>query len=84
MYEHALKNVLDYSTIVLYSPYSTAYGWVNQVMQRLFLLGYQGKIIIKAIPDQFVKQATQKEQLKAFGLDVASLIELLKKEEKVC
>lgn len=84
MDEHALKNVLDYSTIVLYSPYSTAYGWVNQVMQRLFLLGYQGKVIIKAVPDQFVKQATQKEQLKAFGLDVASLIELLKKEEKVC
>ena len=40
-------------------------------------LGYQGKVIVKAIPDVFVEQGTQKEQLAKYGLDVESIIKLL-------
>lgn len=82
--EEALKEALDYEKIILYSPYSTSYGWTSEVMKQLLLLSYSKRVILKAIPDQFVKQATQKEQLISFGLDISSMMELLKKEASLC
>lgn len=72
--EEALKEVLSYETILLYSPYSTKEGWVEKVATELLLLSYQGKVKIHAIPTAFIKQSTIEEQLKDAQIDIDSIL----------
>lgn len=80
----ALDSALNYQKIIIYNPYSTRYGLVNEILSYLLEKGYTGKVIIKCIDDEFIKQGTIEEQLKDLGLDIDSMINLLKLEEKVC
>ena len=39
-------------------------------------LGYKGQVVIKAIPDEFVDQASVNEQEEKFGLSPKQIVEL--------
>ena len=39
-------------------------------------LGFKGQVIVKAIPDTFVDQASVKEQEEMFGLEPKQIVEL--------
>ena len=63
-----LKGLLDFKTIVIYDAYSTVNGFANVASSKLMELGFKGKVIVKAIPDTFVDQASVSEQEESFGL----------------
>ena len=53
---------------MIYDSYSTINGFASFVAAKLMELGYKGKLIVKAIPDTFVDQASVDQQLEMFGL----------------
>ena len=71
------KELIKYSTIIIYDAYAVETGFANYLSSYLLSLGYQGKVIIKAVPVIFVEHASQKEQLAKYGLDVDSIVKLL-------
>ena len=71
------KELMKYSTVIIYDAYSVENGFANYLSAHLMSLGYQGKVVVKAIPDVFVEQGTQKEQLAKYDLDVEFIIKLL-------
>ena len=71
-----LKTLLDFKKIVIYDSYSTINGFVSAVSSKLMELGYKGQVILKAIPDVFVDQASVKEQEEQFGLAPNQIAEL--------
>lgn len=76
---NAVKELLGYSKIVIYDPYSTQGGLVSNVMAELFTNGYKGAISAYFVKNEFVKQASQKEQLSSYHLLPEQIIEDLKK-----
>ena len=76
--EKALNLALKYQKIVIYNPYSTRFGLVNEVLGYLLKHGYKGEVIVKCINDEFIKQATIEEQLKDLGLDLDSMMKILR------
>lgn len=81
--EDCLNKILDYKKIVIYSPYTIENGWVNNVLAYLLKNNYQGKIIIRAIPSLFIKQATIEQQLEDCHLSLTEIISLLLYEQEV-
>ena len=71
-----LKTLLDFKKIVIYDAYSTVNGFASSVSSKLMELGFKGQVIIKAIPDTFVDQASVKEQEEMFGLEPKQIVEL--------
>ena len=74
--EEKLKGLLDYKKIVIYDSYSTVNGFTVSVSSKLMELGYKGQVVIKAIPDEFVDQASVNEQEEKFGLSPKQIVEL--------
>lgn len=72
-----LKSLLNYKKIILYDAYSTVTGFVSFVSSKLLELGFKGEIIIRAVPDAFIDQASVKEQENEFGLEPSQILELL-------
>ncbi len=76
--EAFLKENLSYKRILIYDAYATIGGFANSVLVKLNNLGYKGKVIQKAIPNEFVKQATIDQQLESFGLLPKQILDSLK------
>ena len=74
-----LKSLLDYEQIVIYDPYSTRLGFVNQVMAQLLTLKFKGAVSAYFVENEFVKQATIKEQLEKYHLLPSQIVADLKK-----
>ena len=74
--EEALKDVMSYSKVIIYDPYSTDKGLTESVSSYLINHGYKGKVISKAVPNEFIKQATIKEQREKYNLEVKDIIGL--------
>lgn len=77
--EIAVEELLKYSKVVIYDPYSTQGGLVNSLMAQLFMRGYKGAISAYFVKNEFVKQASQKEQLEYYHLLPEQIIADLKK-----
>ena len=71
-----LKTLLDFKKIIIYDAYSTINGFVSSVSSKLMELGFKGQVILKAIPDTFVDQASVKQQEEQFGLEPNQIVEL--------
>ncbi len=76
--EKTLDMALNYQHVIIYNPYSSRYGLVNEALSYLLKKGFKGKVIIKCINDDFIKQGTIDEQLKDQGLDIDSMMKLLR------
>ncbi len=77
MDEQLINELLKYEEILIYDIYGTSEGFASYLATRLISLNYKGSIKIKAIPSQFIKQATINEQIQDLGLTINDLIALL-------
>ncbi len=77
MDEGKVKELLQYSKIIIYNPYATKEGFANALESRLLELGYKGKVVIKVVPTTFVKHATIEQQREEFGLRIDDIIDLI-------
>ncbi len=73
-----LKTLLKYETIYLYNPYSTAFGFINEVLAFLSVNEYKGKVFVKCLPDTFIEHATIEEQLQEFNLTTDDVLKWIK------
>ena len=77
MDENAIKDLLGYDEIIIYDAYGVECGFAYHLNAKLTELGYQGKIIIKAIPLAFIHHSSIFEQKKELGLLPEQIVELL-------
>ncbi len=77
MDEAKILQLLNYKKVIIYNAYATKEGFANALESRLLALGYQGKVIAKTVPTEFVKQATIDEQRELFGLKIDNIIDLI-------
>ncbi len=76
--EKMLSELLQYSKIVIYDPYSTRGSLVNLTSAYLLENGFKGAVKAYFIPNEFVKQASINEQLEKYHLLPKQIIEDLK------
>lgn len=76
--EKMLSELLQYSKIVIYDPYSTRGSLVNLTSAYLLDNGFKGALKAYFIPNEFVKQASINEQLEKYHLLPKQIIEDLK------
>ena len=72
-----IHNLLKYQKIIIYDSYATIRGFASYLSARLMELKYKGEVIIKAIPDTFVKTASVREQIEEFNLSIEDIGKLL-------
>lgn len=75
--EQWVDKLVNYSKIIIYDAYSVEGGFPKYLSSKLLEKGFKGQLIIKAIPDVFVKHASVKEQKEEFGLTVNDIIKLI-------
>lgn len=75
--EKWIEALLDYENILVYDAYSTIEGYASSVAYRCAELGYKGKLIIRAIPNEFVEFDSQSSQEKKYGLHLDQIVELI-------
>lgn len=75
----ALKELSQYQKIVIYDPYSTKGGLVNSLMAELLTLNFKGAVSAYFVKNEFIKQASQKEQLEHYYLLPEQILEDLKR-----
>lgn len=73
-----VDELLDYSRIVIYDPYSTRGSLVNLTSAYLLEKQFKGSLKAFFVPNEFVKQGTIDQQLERFGLSAKQIIEKLK------
>lgn len=77
--KEAVKELSKYEKIVIYDPYSTQGGLVNAVMAELLTLNFKGSISAYFVKNEFIKQASQNEQLEHYHLLPEQVISDLKR-----
>ena len=77
MDENKIKELLEYEKIIIYNAYATKEGFANALEARLIELGYKGNIIVKTVPDVYVKQASILQQREEFKITPKDILELL-------
>ena len=70
----------NYDEIVIYNQYGTENGFNFALINELVLRNYKGKIISKALKNEFGSHQTVEEALKEQKMDVASFIKGLNNE----
>lgn len=75
--EEWVDKLLSYDKIIIYDAYSVVGGFPQYLSSRLMEKGFKGKVILKAIPDTFVKHASVKEQKEEFKLTVNDILSLI-------
>ena len=69
--------LLGYDKVIIYDAYSVESGFPQYLASCLMTEGFKGKVIIKAIPDTFVRHASVMEQKAKFGLLPEDIVKLL-------
>ena len=77
MDESKVHDLLNFKKIIIYNVYATKEGFANALESKLMDLGYKGKVIVKTVPTEFVKQATIDEQREMFDIKIDNIIDLL-------
>ena len=74
-----LLPLLSFEHIFVYDAYSTKEGFASSVLTGLMELGYKGKVTVRAVPNQFVREDSYDNQLAQFGLLPTQIVEELRK-----
>ena len=77
MDENKIHELLNFKKVIIYNAYATKEGFANALESKLMSLGYKGKVIVKTVPTEFVRQATIDEQREMFGIKIDNIIDLL-------
>lgn len=72
-----IQSLLKYKRIIIYDPYGVESGFATALSSKLVRLFYKGDVVVKAVPDVFVKHASIEEQREEFGITVQDIIALL-------
>lgn len=71
------KELLKYKKVIIYNAYATKEGFANALVAYLMSKSYDGEVVIKTVPTEFIKQATIDEQREEFGLRIDEIIDLI-------
>ena len=74
-----IDEILDAKKIVIYDPYSTRGGLVNNMMAYLLEKKFKGSISAYFVPNEFVRQGTVRQQLERYKLTPEDVLEELKR-----
>lgn len=77
MDENKVLELLNYKKVIIYNAYATKEGFANALESKLMSLDFKGKVVVKTVPTEFVKQATIDEQRELFGIKIDNIIDLL-------
>ena len=72
-----IQSLLKYKRIIIYDVYGVESGFATALSSKLVRLFYKGDVVVKAVPDVFVKHASIKEEREEFGITVQDIIALL-------
>lgn len=72
-----VDKLLSYKKVIIYDAYSVVGGFPQALAASLMSKGFKGEVILKAIPDTFVKHASVKEQKAEFGLLSEDIVKLV-------
>lgn len=75
--EEVLKSLFNKKQIVIYDIYGTKEGFASYVLNYLNELGYQGKVKVLAIPNDFVKHGNVLDQVNNLHIAFDDLKKLL-------
>ena len=75
--EEVLKSLFNKKTIVIYDIYGTKEGFASYVLNYLNEFGYNGKVKVLAIPNDFIKHGNVLDQVKELGISFDDLRKLL-------
>lgn len=75
--EEVLKSLCSKKQIVIYDIYGTKEGFASYVLNYLNEYGYQGKVKVLAIPNDFIKHGNVLDQVKELGITFDDLRKLL-------
>ncbi len=75
--EEALKEAMENPYIIIVDIMATRIGFVNYIASKLEEYHYKGEVYLKAVKDEFIKQASFKEQLSDNDLDDDKILELI-------
>ena len=76
-----LKEVLDSKLIIIHDAYSTEEGFASKVKLALYDLGYKGKIVVRAISNDYIRAASISEQEAWQSVDTNSIKKIIEKEK---
>lgn len=77
MCDKCIEGLAKYKKVIIYNAYATENGFANEVCAKLMKAGFKGDVIVKAIPNAFIEQASICEQKKDFGLLPEDIIKLI-------
>ena len=72
-----VDKLLSYKKVIIYDAYSVVGGFPQALAASLMSKGFKGEVVLKAIPDTFVKHASVKEQKVEFGLLSEDIVKLV-------
>jgi 1-deoxy-D-xylulose-5-phosphate synthase len=75
--EEAIEQIAAYPELYFFEEGIQNGGIGQQLICRLLERGYRGKVVLKAIDGEFVKQGDVQSVLKRYGLDVESMVRIL-------
>ena len=75
--EEVLKSLFNKKQIVIYDIYGTKEGFASYVLNYLNEFGYQGKVKVLAVPNDFIKHGNVLDQVKELGITFDDLRKLL-------
>ena len=78
-----IKRILNYKRIILYNPYGTIDGFINNFIEKLTLYNYRGVIKIVAIKQDFIKASSQVEQMVEMHVTIDDLIKVINSDKEV-
>ncbi len=70
------EKLLGYQNLIIYDAYDTLQGFAETLESTLMELGYKGKVIVRAVPNEFIAQASIAEQEEDAGLSVKQIADL--------
>lgn len=78
-----IKHILNYKCVILYTPYGTIDGFINNFIEKLTLYNYRGVIRVVAIKQDFIKASSQIEQMVDTHVTIEDLIKVINSDKEV-
>ena len=71
-----IDQLVKYEGVFIYDAFGTFEGFAEQIVSALALRGYRGKLLVKAIPNEFVAADSLANQERNCGVDLDSAVDL--------
>ena len=72
-----LDSLFNFKELIIYDAYATEVGFARDVVSYLGLKNFKGKIIVRTIKNEFVKQNTIQTQKQNYELTIEDIIKII-------